>query len=415
MNFLNNSIIGVLISIILIYALLSIVVSILVEWWNHLRSSRGILLKQAILNMLDDKLNLEYGKLFYNHPMICGIRHASIKHLPQYISPSLFADVVIDVFSHQTASEVKVIKKSSGGRAVFEVADDEVTRSASLAIPCTDPLGTFKSVLGGKMADSPLRDLLVSFYSKAEGKYPELKILLEKWFDEQMSRVSDFYKTKLRTKLIFAGFVVALALNVDSIYLFKMLSLNKELTGRLVLVAEGVADNYTALLDSQKTEIAEQIAVFRTSLDSLLSGNTPGSLDTTKLQPMYSKIDKIVSLLDSNQQQYYSGTKQVLGFINDLGIPVGWSNNNAPVSWFLKKNYKKEKQQEINSSVYGLHDYFKKRDFNPSVWDVILYFLGICITGFALSFGAPFWFDALVKLVNIRRAGNKPVLPSPTK
>jgi hypothetical protein len=39
-----------------------------------------------------------------------------------------------------------------------------------------------------------------------------------------------------------------------------------------------------------------------------------------------------------------------------------------------------------------------------SIW----YFVGIAITGIALSTGAPFWFDILLKLVNIRRAGGKP-------
>jgi hypothetical protein len=34
--------------------------------------------------------------------------------------------------------------------------------------------------------------------------------------------------------------------------------------------------------------------------------------------------------------------------------------------------------------------------------------LGIAITGFAFAFGAPFWFDLLAKLVNVRMAGTKP-------
>jgi len=108
MNFLTNSLIGVLISIILIYALLSIVVSILVEWWNHMRKSRGKMLAQAIMHMLDDKLNLEFGKLFYNHPMISGIKYSETKRPPQYISSSMFADVLIDIISQQVTAEVKV-------------------------------------------------------------------------------------------------------------------------------------------------------------------------------------------------------------------------------------------------------------------------------------------------------------------
>ena len=34
--------------------------------------------------------------------------------------------------------------------------------------------------------------------------------------------------------------------------------------------------------------------------------------------------------------------------------------------------------------------------------------LGYILTALAISLGAPFWFDLLKKLVNIRSAGNKP-------
>jgi hypothetical protein len=36
------------------------------------------------------------------------------------------------------------------------------------------------------------------------------------------------------------------------------------------------------------------------------------------------------------------------------------------------------------------------------------HFIGCFITGVALSLGAPFWFDLLNKLVNLRSAGKKP-------
>ncbi|WP_431211560.1 hypothetical protein ACQ86N_37945 [Puia sp. P3] len=36
------------------------------------------------------------------------------------------------------------------------------------------------------------------------------------------------------------------------------------------------------------------------------------------------------------------------------------------------------------------------------------YVIGLAITAFSISAGAPFWFDMLLKLVNVRRTGNKP-------
>ena len=51
--------------------------------------------------------------------------------------------------------------------------------------------------------------------------------------------------------------------------------------------------------------------------------------------------------------------------------------------------------------------YMNRRN-DPTPINLFLYCLGIITTGFALSFGAPFWFEVLVKLVNIRRTGTKP-------
>jgi hypothetical protein len=42
----------------------------------------------------------------------------------------------------------------------------------------------------------------------------------------------------------------------------------------------------------------------------------------------------------------------------------------------------------------------------PSDW--VIKVLGWIVTALAVSLGAPFWFDLLKKLVNIRSSGNQP-------
>ncbi len=44
----------------------------------------------------------------------------------------------------------------------------------------------------------------------------------------------------------------------------------------------------------------------------------------------------------------------------------------------------------------------------PDGWRFLLKLLGWAITAFAVSFGAPFWFDALSKLGSLRTSGPKP-------
>jgi hypothetical protein len=47
-------------------------------------------------------------------------------------------------------------------------------------------------------------------------------------------------------------------------------------------------------------------------------------------------------------------------------------------------------------------------DAPPHDWDLPLKVLGWTITAFAVSFGAPFWFEALSRLGSLRNAGTKP-------
>jgi hypothetical protein len=60
----------------------------------------------------------------------------------------------------------------------------------------------------------------------------------------------------------------------------------------------------------------------------------------------------------------------------DLKLPVGWTEENMPAE--------------------------------PTLGDLGLKGLGILLSAMAASFGAPFWFDVLDKVMNIRGAGKKP-------
>ncbi|KAF2078707.1 hypothetical protein [Flavobacterium sharifuzzamanii] len=60
---------------------------------------------------------------------------------------------------------------------------------------------------------------------------------------------------------------------------------------------------------------------------------------------------------------------------------------------------------EDNSLPIGYQDDFKELNKKNHY---IMWFVGILISAFALSFGAPFWFEVMVKAINIRRAGIKP-------
>lgn len=80
-------------------------------------------------------------------------------------------------------------------------------------------------------------------------------------------------------------------------------------------------------------------------------------------------------------------------------LPLGWHSHQLPVSIFSR--YQNPGQDGIVYPPMKKHlsDYF---------YDAFRYVAGILISAVAISLGAPFWFDLLSKIVNVRRAGIKP-------
>lgn len=92
---LDNPYVDTIISLVLVYALLSILVSILLESWNRRVKERGVFLQKVIFRLLDDPLNKNYGYLIYQHPIINKMRRDEHSY-PHYIPSEGFANALID-------------------------------------------------------------------------------------------------------------------------------------------------------------------------------------------------------------------------------------------------------------------------------------------------------------------------------
>lgn len=405
----DNNILDIIISIALIYALLSILVSILLEWWNHYRKARAKFLKLALCQLLNDPLNVHFGELFYNHYLIDGLRNKVMKRSPQYISSQLFAEVLIDVIANRNLhdKQLKLLGESDESGKQYEIAANE--KEANVVT-------RFKISLA-KLSPSPFVDTIRSFCEKSEGDYEKLKELISFWYDDYMDRVSGWYKSSLKKYLLIFGFLVAIILNVDSLHIIRTLSLDDNLRNNLVLTAEKIADEYSALSDSskQETEAIEKILV-KVFPDSVIQK----AKNTNNIKPLQKillsdsinsayapLLDSLINK-DSLSTEYKQRADRVLTVMSSLNLPIGYNNQSAPVSWFTKQTSLSEQRILVGGSSHkSLLEYTDKRNqLSPS--NVILYIFGIIISGVSLSFGAPFWFETLVKLVNIRRAGKKP-------
>lgn len=200
-----------------------------------------------------------------------------------------------------------------------------------------------------------MKTLLGTFADRAKD-VESLAAEVEKWFNDSMDRVSGWYKRKTRLIIIIAAVIVTVGGNVDTIHIIRSAqadpvlrqSLN-DLGDRLVadslFIKAGTptrdADYYEDYINDDS--ITETDSVFEQVQDKEVPGQT-------------------VSVDDRLAQLQYLND-----MIAESDLPIGWTGK-AEINWPFK-------------------------------------ILGWLLTVFALSAGAPFWFDVLKGFINIRSSG----------
>lgn len=202
-------------------------------------------------------------------------------------------------------------------------------------------------------------DLKRAFLQKmvdTENDVDALKAYISKWFDQSMERVGGRYKKFAQRVIWIISLSLAVGLNIDTFQLAEFLYENPEARRNLVK--------------------ASQQAV----------------ADSTYINKVYAKSnsDTIVDVAShiSNIRQQMDDLVTLQNSLIDQKLPIGW-----PVK---------------NQAMLSCRENF---------WQCVGLWLkkigGWLITGLAVSMGAPFWFETLNKLVNLRGVGSNPSDPKP--
>ena len=338
------NILELLIAMALIYFLFSTLVSVAFEWYSYKTQKRGRFLYQTLIDLLNDPVNQSYGATLYAHFSIDKLKKNKDSY-PQYIASNMFADALIDIIGTQS--------ESIAFEHQFVGDGSKNLRKVVLVENRTeDPFERFKKGVD-KMNYSPLKSQLRAFYEKSND-YESLKKRIQEWFDDYMARVSGWYKLKTKRTLFIISLLVSLIFNIDSIALVKKINSDDDLRKNLVILAE-------------KKAYKKDIKLM--APDSL---NTNKSYSVVLRQLKESKI-----LKDDIDKLYLQRTDSIVREIEDNSIPIGY---------------------------HGFVD-IRKTHGQGALW---IWICGILLSSFSLSFGAPFWFEIMVKAINIRRSGIKP-------
>ncbi len=181
---------------------------------------------------------------------------------------------------------------------------------------------------------------------------------IENWYDTSMDRLTGSLKTKYsRPFTMIVAIVTALLLNADSINIAKYLYSDPDLR------AQVVAQAYSAV-DSTAQNFNERIA------------------------SMQNADPKTVAELKTTMQKGVDNVKEAKAAL-ELNLPFGW-----------------------NTAYFKA--LFPPGDFLDGILGLLSKITGLAATVFAMMMGAPFWFDLLNKVSNLRGTGNKPLSSSGT-
>jgi hypothetical protein len=213
--------------------------------------------------------------------------------------------------------------------------------------------------------DNRIKGLLNALQLQADNDIAAFRKAVETHFDSVMDRATGWVKKHQTVIALIVSFLLVFIGNVDTFALAKSLSSNPELTAKLITIAE-----------QQLRQAAEKPAETQKSAAQPVTQNGP------KSEP--------------------SGQGSV-GTGNSPAVP-----SLEPVAGKLTEAEKALAEARLAVQAGGLQFGWKEGWPTDTVSAFTLKLLGLLISAFAVSLGAPFWFDVLQRFMKIRVAGLSP-------
>ncbi len=282
---------------------------------------------------------------------------------------------IAQAFQAEHAADAYRLKYSDLSNEQRRLFEDQVIRKMILDGQVTerdrelyDNYTTYQSIqqtIG--MLPPGVRESLISLANRAQSRTQQVgdevsqfRQEISLWFDRSMDRASGVYKRNAKGVALILGFMIASITNSDAFHIVSRLSSDESL----------------------RKVIAEEAVRIESSRDASLS--LKDQLQNVKIQ-----------------------TDTAL---KDLTIPVGWRGANLTRQF--ECDLREDNPEDLGKSCLGKTSMNPIAAFVGLVIEQPLKFgkmlLGWLISGFAISMGAPFWFDILSKFINVRNSGSRP-------
>ncbi len=379
---LDSALIQVAIGLVLIYFVFSVFCSAGVEllstweWTNRFSfvKSRSSVLRSALEKMLGLKL----CNSLYNHPLIAcqSYQNVDVTEIEKevkksvrisYISSSNFSQALCECIIDSLATGREKEALENGGPSLLPNAEEAETIVTNLQ-NATGYMGRSRVLSDAEMDErrielnNPDKDLQKLLdIGRAMTALVRRSFLLQKeplggielWYKECMDRVSGWYRRQAGSLIIGFSVIVSVSMNVDTFRITKLLWTDSD--SRAVLVASAIRI----------------------------------SQDTTYIPS---------SSFNHSEKEALQQSKALKAEIDKLPLPIGWASETQ-----YRNLLRSNELAMLPDSTWG----------TILKWIAygILKMLGWTLSALACSVGAPFWFDLLNRITQLRVTGTKPTDP----
>jgi hypothetical protein len=266
------------------------------------------------------------------------------------LASKLYANGLIRPLYRSSSQLPSYIPSRTFALALWNLATSAVsTGDGATQAGLINDLGKIRSVVATQVPNSELRTAMLTLIDEAGGDMDKARQNIEEWYDAMMDRVAGWYKRRTGHILLVLGFAVAAVVNADTISIARTLAQDGALRTSIVNAAE------------QRVATPSAPAV-------------PAS--TAAVPPAATAEDAERQAAAQRDRRATENLREARAAVNALGLPLGWT------AWSADRE--------------------DPRRLPDTVPDWLLKLFGLCLTGFAISQGAPFWFDLLNKVMVIR-------------
>ncbi len=372
-------------SFAVVMLLMSLLITVLVQCVIALSGLRGWNLHFGMVQLIEQ---LNPGLKDHTAKIAKAVlEHPSVAHMPVWggrrkataIRPHELLRILADL-SKDDSKELRGTAKQALTTAVKEIGGDELAALAGRAGAVASELTKLFPAQALAVQDAVNRGIAST---------SRLEVRVNEWFTTIMDRTTERFILYTRWITAAMAVVVVVCLQVDSVQLFKQLSSSAEIREKLIQGADATLKQAGAVLaDTQKPRALASDAIY--SMKDDLPDNTDKDL---------------VSKAPDNLVTRKEGRDWLVGAFAEAKLPVVFAAYDKRFEGVTLKTLKELgasfDQAKSTLDVQGLQLVFHGAA-GIGTDEKRQHLAGQIITVIFLSLGAPFWFNALRQLANLR-------------